>query len=175
MLGAWTPGCLGFGGPLLAETDDDGEESDSESETGPPEHECGPTVGVVAWVIDGDTIVLETGEHVRYILVNTPEITDGHNECYGAEGRDFNDMMVAGKTVTLEYDQECRDIYDRLLAYVSVDELEINRALLEQGYACILHVPPNGNARLAEYQALEAAAREAGVGMWSACGTVACE
>jgi micrococcal nuclease len=173
----WLPcaGCLGFGGPLVAETDDGGSESDSESDTGTPLGSCGPTSAVVDHVVDGDTIVLDSGERIRYILVDTPEITNGHNDCYGAEARDFNHMLVTGRTVELVYDQECLDIYGRLLAYVSVGDVEVNRTLLEDGYACILHIPPNGNDRLAEYQAIEDMAKAEGVGMWSACGTVPCE
>lgn len=169
-------GCLGFGGPLVAETeeDDDGG-SDSESETGPAPHPCGPTSAVVDHVIDGDTVVLEDGQRVRYLLIDTPEITNGKNDCFGAEARDYNSELVTGRTVTIAYDEECQDRYGRLLAYVSVGELEVNRTLLEDGYACILHISPNGDDVIAEYQALEDMAKADNVGMWSACGTVACD
>lgn len=169
-------GCLGFGGPLTADDEEGGQASSSEtsSETG-AEHHCGPTSGVVDRVIDGDTIVLESGERVRYILVDTPEITAGKNECWGTEARDYNNMLVQGHTIGIEYDQECEDQYGRLLAYVSVDDLQVNRALLEGGFACILHISPNGDANFAEYQALEDAAKQAGLGMWSACASVSCE
>jgi micrococcal nuclease len=163
-------GCLGFGGPLVAETDDE----ESDSETGTPPSSCGPTSAVVDYVLDGDTIVLDSGEHVRYILVDTPEISNGA-DCYGYEARDYNHTLVAGRTITIEYDQECQDRYGRLLAYVSVGEQEVNRTLLEDGYACVLHISPNGDDRFAEYQALEDQAKADDVGMWSACGTVACE
>lgn len=181
-LRAWLPiavlmsslgaGCLGFGGPLVAETD---EESESDSETGPEPHPCGPTSAVVAYVIDGDTIVLESGEHVRYLLVDTPETTEEPPDCYAIDARDYNNMLVTGREITLAYDQECEDFYGRLLAYVSVGDVEINRTLLEDGYACILHISPNGDDRVAEYQGLEDTAKAAGVGMWGACGTVACD
>lgn len=169
-------GCLGLDGPLVVETATDGEsDSESESETGPGPSVCGPSTGVVSHVVDGDTVVLEDGDRIRYLLVDTPEITNGKNDCYGAEAREYNNTLVTGRTITLEYDEECQDRYGRLLAYVSVGELEVNRTLLEQGYACILHIPPNGDDRVAEYQALENTAKAEGVGMWSACGTVACE
>jgi micrococcal nuclease len=176
LLGLPCAGCLGFGGPLVAETDED-EDSDSgsDSETGTPPSPCGPTTAVVSHVIDGDTIVLESGERLRYILVDTPEITNGKNDCYGAESRDYNNTLVTGRSVTIVYDQECQDTYGRLLGYVSVGELEVNRTLLEDGYACILHISPNGDDLFAEYQALENTAKSAGVGMWSACGTVSCD
>lgn len=172
LLGSTGAGCLGFGGPLVAETDED---SESESETGPEPSPCGPTSAVVDHVVDGDTIVLDSGERVRYILVDTPEHTNGDNDCYGAEARDYNNMLVTGRAITLVYDEECRDYYGRLLAYVSVDDLEVNRTLLEDGYACVLHISPNGDDRVLEYQALEDMAKAEGRGMWGACGTVACD
>jgi micrococcal nuclease len=182
-------GC-GFGGPLIADSDEDGDEdgtgesggttggTDTDTDTGTDTaviDTCGPTQAEVEWVIDGDTIVIPGDERVRYILVDTPEITNGKNECYGQEARDYNAMLVEGQTVSLEYDQECRDQYGRLLAYVSVDGVEVNRKLLEDGYACLLHIPPNGDDRYLEYQALEDAAKQADLAMWGACGTVACD
>jgi micrococcal nuclease len=175
LLGLPCGGCLGFGGPLVGEDDDDESESGSESETGPGLHPCGPTSAVVDHVIDGDTIVLDDGQRIRYLLVDTPESTNGHNDCYGAEAREYNNTLVTGRTITLSYDEECQDRFGRLLAYVSVDELDVNRTLLEDGYACILHISPNGDDLVSEFQALEDMARADGVGMWSACGTVACD
>ena len=68
----------------------------------PPEtSRCGPVSAEVAEVIDGDTIVLGGGEKVRYLLVDTPEITNGKNECFGAEARNFNAEYVLGRTVEL--------------------------------------------------------------------------
>jgi micrococcal nuclease len=169
-------GCLGLDGPLVAETDDDGDgDSESESETGPAPSGCGPSTGVVDHVVDGDTIELDDGTRVRYLLIDTPEITNGKNDCFGAEAREYNHTLVTGRTITLAYDEECQDRFGRLLAYVSEGELDVNRTLLEEGYACILHISPNGDDLVSEYQALEDMAKADGVGMWSACGTVACE
>ena len=108
---------------------------------------CGPTEATVAHVVDGDTVELQTGERVRYLLVDTPEITNGKNDCFGAEARDFNRNLVEGKTITLRYDVECEDRYGRLLAYVEVDGRDVNRLLVDRGYACVLHIPPNGEER----------------------------
>lgn len=163
-------GCVEFGGPLVGEGKDEGA-----AETGTDgEPRCGPQSGVVQYVIDGDTIMLTSGHKVRYLLVDTPEITDGKNECWGSQAAEHNAAMVAQKTVTLTYDVECEDVYGRLLAYVEVGDVEVNRELLESGNACVLHIPPNGNGKVAEYQTLEDAAKQAGVGMWGACGTVHC-
>ncbi|MFZ5471517.1 MAG: thermonuclease family protein [Myxococcota bacterium] len=134
---------------------------------------CGPTTGVVASVSDGDTITLESGEKVRYLMVDTPE-TSGTAECYGPEARTFNQSLVVGRAVTLRYDQECTDRFERLLAYVSVDGREVNTLLVERGFACVLHLPPNGDDRLEEYQALQAKAQSQKQGLWGACATSPC-
>jgi micrococcal nuclease len=135
---------------------------------------CGPASGTAAAVIDGDTIVLSTGEHVRYLLVDTPEITMGKDECYGAQARAFNRSLVLGRTVELSYDRECRDRYGRLLAYVSVAGTEVDALLVSRGYGCVLHIPPNGADRLSEYKSLEASARAQGLGLWGACDPAPC-
>jgi micrococcal nuclease len=138
------------------------------------ESTCGPGAGVVSRVVDGDTVVLESGERVRYLLVDTPESTGGKRECFGTESRDFNRSLVEGRVVRLTYGEACTDRYGRLLAYVSVDGQEVNALLAERGYACVLYVPPAGESRRSEFEALESSARRAGRGMWSACPSVAC-
>src|SRR6187401_1781648 len=80
--------------------------------------DCGPESAVVTRVIDGDTLELVGGERVRYLLVDTPESTNGHDECFGAEASEFNRSLVEGRRVALRYAEQCRDRYARLLAYV---------------------------------------------------------
>lgn len=131
---------------------------------------CGPSQGMVASVIDGDTIVLESGEKIRYLMVDTPEITNGHDDCFGDMARDYNRELALGQTVDLTYDEECTDQYGRLLAYVETGDGEINTLLVERGFACVLYIPPNGSARHDDFMDLEAEARESREGMWGACG-----
>lgn len=135
---------------------------------------CGPSTGVVKRVVDGDTIELETGEKIRYLLVNAPETTNGHNDCYGTNAAQFNTDLVMGKTVQLRYDDVCTDRFGRLLAYVSVDGTEVNTTLVERGYACVLHIPPDGDARADEFKALEKAAKQQGRGLWGTCSPIPC-
>ncbi|MDB4960363.1 MAG: thermonuclease [Myxococcales bacterium] len=136
--------------------------------------ECGPTEGVVERIIDGDTIELTGGLKIRYLMVNTPETTGGKDECYGSNAVTFNSDLVLGKTVTIDYDAECTDRFDRTLAYVSVGGQEVNALMLERGYACLLHIPPNGADRLAEFKALESAAKADNRGLWGACDPIPC-
>ena len=136
---------------------------------------CGPTRATVTRIIDGDTVELEGGEKVRYLMIDTPESTGGADDCYGQESTGYNRDLVLDRQVKLSYDVECTDFYDRLLAYVEVDGQEVNTRMVEYGYACALHIPPNGEERRAEFENLEAAARAAGRGMWGACNVVTCD
>ncbi len=126
---------------------------------------------MVVAIVDGDTVHLESGETIRYLLVDTPELGD----CFGAEARRYNRDLVLGRQVTLAHDVDCEDRYGRLLAYVSVAGREVNRLLVERGYACAQYIPPAGRERAAEFQALEDTARAERRGMWGSCQLVACD
>ena len=122
----------------------------------------------VARVIDGDTIVLENGEKVRYIGMDTPETKHPSKpvEYYGKEATEANRKLVENKTVRLEFDAQERDKYGRLLAYVFVDTIFVNGWLVKEGYAKVSTYPPN-----VKYQdlllILERKAREEGRGLWA--------
>lgn len=146
------------------EADDDGTgDGDGGSNTA-----CGPARGTVVQVIDGDTVELESGARIRYLLVDTPENTTDV-ECYGPESTQFNADLVEGEDVALSYDEECVDDYGRVLAYVSVGDREINSLLVERGFGCALYIPPNGQERRDEFESLEARARADSRGLWGAC------
>jgi micrococcal nuclease len=136
---------------------------------------CGMQQATVERVIDGDTIVVSGGVRIRYLLVDAPETTNGHDDCYGSNAAQFNADLVLGKTVQLDHDVECQDSFGRTLAYVTVDGQDVNRLLVERGYACVLHIPPDGDARAAEFQGLESAARIARRGLWGACDPIPCK
>ncbi len=128
------------------------------------ESPCGELSGLVAQVRDGDTIVLDSGEVVRYLGIDTPE----RDACYGDTARVANLQMVAGARVELTDDIRCRDVYDRRLAYVSSQSEDIGASLLARGFARLEIIPPN-EARATEYRELAEAARAAGRGLWGAC------
>ena len=123
--------------------------------------------------VDGDTIEVriegET-EDVRYIGVDTPEsVKPGEPvECFGLEASHFNERLVEGERVRLVFDREHRDAYDRLLAYVYLEDLFVNAELVRRGYATTLTIEPND--RFADLLArLERRAGAAGRGLWSEC------
>ena len=128
---------------------------------------------LVKRAIDGDTIELESGERVRYLMVDTPESTT-ELECYGTNAKTFNRDLVEGKRVRLRTDVEREDMFGRTLAYVTVDGEEVNTLIIERGFGCVLHIPPNGDDRADEFDALEAAARAGNKGLWAACTPPPC-
>lgn len=136
---------------------------------------CGPTKGVVARVIDGDTIELEGGERIRYLLIDTPEFTNGKMDCWGEQAFEANRSFVEGQEISLRYDVNCDDRFDRLLAYVSVGDRVINELMIERGHGCVLQIPPNGEDDIDLYDALQSEAQAAGRGVWGACDPVTCD
>ena len=100
----------------------------------------------VRWVNDGDTIVLDSGQRVRYIGINAPEIDHENQKAqpYGYQAKSYNKKLVGSQKVRLEYDIEQRDKYGRELAYVYLnDGTFINARLLAAGLAFYLYHKPN--------------------------------
>jgi len=105
-----------------------------------------PSSHRVKYVFDGDTILLETGEHVRYIGIDAPEM--GHDgrpdEFLARESMAFNRSTVRGSLVSLESDLEKQDGYGRLLAYVFTAKGEmVNALLVRKGLARVMVVGSN--------------------------------
>ena len=133
--------------------------------------------GHVAYVIDGDTIVvrLAGGDrvHVRLIGIDTPEISHGRGEtsqCYGQAATRITRRLADDRDVVLTVGRERHDRYGRLLAYVRVTggPPDLERELLRLGAARTLAIAPNVD-RAAEYSQVARAARRAGRGMWGSC------
>lgn len=97
----------------------------------------------VRTVFDGDTIQLQTGEKVRYLGIDTPEMGEPP-EFMAEEARQMNRRLVAGKRVRLEFDKEREDRHGRKLAYVFLENGEmINLLLLRNGLAHVLVTGPD--------------------------------
>lgn len=101
----------------------------------------GGETGRVVDVIDGDTIDVDINgivQRIRYVGVNTPE----RNETCYSSAVQANAGMVEGAIVRLVKDTSETDRYDRLLRYVYVGNLFVNRELVVQGYAeAVLYQP----------------------------------
>ncbi len=129
---------------------------------------CGFAKAVVNRVVDGDTIELDTGEKVRFLLVNTPESTTKH-ECFGEEAKEFTRALLEGQTVYLEYDQKCTEKYGRLLAYICFNGTMVNKTLIERGYADFYPYDNTPYKYREEFKELEEGAKAAKAGKWGAC------
>lgn len=133
----------------------------------------GSAQALVTRVVDGDTIEVQLDggeEDVRYIGVDTPEtVKPGEPvQCFGKRASGFNHRLVEGKRVRLVFDEERRDVYDRLLAYVYLGDRFVNADLLRQGLARTLTIPPNDRFA-GRFKRLEMAAARAGRGLWGSC------
>lgn len=136
----------------------------------------------VSRVVDGDTLILESGERVRLIGIDAPEMHESEKlfrDSYrtkkdiatikklGKASYEFLKKLVEGKRVTLEFDVEKYDRYNRLLAYVYLKEdgTFVNAKMLEEGYAQIMTVPPNVKYKEL-FLELSRRAREQRRGLW---------
>jgi len=123
----------------------------------------------VRFVYDGDTILLDGGDSVRYIGIDTPEIDHkgGKSEFMAQAARDFNIKLVKGARVKIEYDQERKDRYGRRLAYVFLENGDmVNAILVRKGLANVMLKSPN-----VKYKALlldcQREAMKERLGIWS--------
>jgi micrococcal nuclease len=123
------------------------------------------TSALVTRVIDGDTIVIAGGAHVRYIGMDTPEMLP-QPQPFAVAATNANRNLVDGKTVRLVKDISETDRYGRLLRYVYVGDIFVNAELVRQGLAVAKAYPPD-----TKYQSLlkntETEAKNAGRGMWA--------
>ena len=123
----------------------------------------------VAEVLDGDTVRLADGRHVRLIGINAPEL--GHDgqpdEPLAVAARDRLRGLVEGRDVRLLFEEQQTDHYGRLLAHLELaDGMPIEEILLKEGLASAIAIPPNVR-EIARLQAAEALARQARRGLWA--------
>jgi endonuclease YncB( thermonuclease family) len=81
-------------------------------------------------IVDGDTIVANN-ETIRLLGINTPE----RGEKYYFEAKEFLEKTILNKTIRLEFVGETQDKYYRTLAYVFLDDKNINVEIVKNGFA----------------------------------------
>jgi endonuclease YncB( thermonuclease family) len=137
-----------------------------------------PHMGRVTYVTDGDTLHVEGTVpevflmDVRMIGVDTPEIGHGGDpsDCFGDAAAEFTSQLD-GRLVWLTFDAECRDRFDRNLAYVHVGDGTGDlweRQLLSRGMGRVLTIAPNSSYS-PTFERDEAAAQSANTGLWGTC------
>ena len=123
---------------------------------------CLATQTKVTRVIDGDTFETESGEKVRLIGINAPEISD----FYGLEAKRYLKNLVENKVVDLQTDNisNDKDRYQRLLRYVIIDGIDVNKKMVSDGYAFAYLKYKFSKSDL--YENAQIKAREMNLGIW---------
>jgi micrococcal nuclease len=160
--------------------DDAGDDDDSWYNLDPATLPAGPNpcqspaLAEVLQVFDGDTALMDmpSGPHesVRFIGINTPET--GYNgspdECYAQEAKTFAEEQLYPDLVWLTFDGECRDPYDRLLAYIHTRDGFFEIGSLAGGFARTLAIAPN-TSFADDFAQVESAAMATDAGLWGVC------
>lgn len=126
---------------------------------------------MVAEVIDGDTIVLINGEHMRYIGIDTPEEFDQRKpvQCFAAEAAARNKALVEGKKIIFYKDQTEHDKYGRWLGFVYLEDgTFVNKELVSEGFAFAYPYKPDITKK-AEFKSAETTAKKNHLGLWANC------
>jgi len=170
-----------------------------------PDHKGAPRNATVRCFIDGDTFDTvaceEThgpAERIRLLGPDTPEKAETNpdiveDECYAQESSAFIERALSGRTIRLEFDEECVGDLGRRLAYVfitvevddplredieqygdlipesdSTEEVLVNEWMLRAGISDLWHGYDEGRYASRLFDARERAALS-GEGGWSDC------
>ncbi|MEH7375439.1 thermonuclease family protein [Neobacillus drentensis] len=123
--------------------------------------------------VDGDTIkvrVMGKIETVRYLLIDTPESKkpDMCIQPYAMAAYLRYDELVKSGILTIELEQEnTKDTYGRLLAYVYVDGKSVQETLLKEGFARVGYIMKPLYRYLDLYRDDESLARREKLNIWS--------
>jgi micrococcal nuclease len=124
----------------------------------------------VARVNDGDTLTLVSGERVRLVQIDAPELGEG--ECYAREARHELERLAPPRArVELESDPRLddRDRFGRLLRYVHAGSVNVNVELVRRGAATPYFRSGDEGVHADDLLDAAADARRDGLGMWGSC------
>lgn len=169
-----------------------------------PDNKGAPRRASAECFIDGDTFstvscdkTASSWEEIRLLGPDTPEKAGApdvdEDECYAQESSAFLERVLQGRSLQLEFDEQCVDTYDRRLAYVFItvekddplrEEVEsydglveetdgsvevlVNEWMLRAGMSDLWEFFDEGRYANRLFEARERAAL-AGEGGWSAC------
>lgn len=127
--------------------------------------------GTVSAVVDGDTVLLDSGVEVRLVGIQAPKLPLGRRGFrtwpLAAESKAALETLSLGKRLTLSYGGRKIDRNGRLLAHLTDGSGNwIQGAMLSRGMARVYSFADN-RSRVAEMLALERAARAARRGIWA--------
>ena len=85
---------------------------------------------------DGDTCTSTQGEKIRLACIDTPELRGAKADPVPAkEARDYLNRLIAGKDVDIR--RITKDRYNRTVAELSINGVNIQKIMFEKGYAKI--------------------------------------
>ena len=119
---------------------------------------------------DGDTarfIINDKETKVRFLAIDTPEIDK--NDPYAKAASDYTcNALKNAKEIYLEYDgsSDKEDKYGRVLAFVYVDNILLEKSLIENGLAKVAYIYGDYE-HVEELREAENLAKEKGLGIWS--------
>ncbi|MBN1755520.1 thermonuclease family protein [bacterium] len=127
----------------------------------------------VKYTIDGDTIVLNDGRHVRLIGIDTPEMnyrSPTPPEPFAREATRFTDSLATGRLCYLVYNStgDKVDRYGRTLAFVYLlpDSMLLNGEIIKNGYSPVFDRYRFDPEFLALFRKFEKQAQYRKLGMW---------
>ena len=98
---------------------------------------------IVLDVYDGDTCTVDIDlgfgiwmkkQKLRLYGINTPELT-GEQKQDGIKIRDYLSSLILGKEIIIQTQKDKAEKYGRWLATIWLDGVNLNKKLIEEGYA----------------------------------------
>ena len=120
---------------------------------------------IITRVLGGDTVELKGGDKLRLLSIDTPE----KGEPLYNEATQFLSDIALGNSAHIEYAHTRRDRYGRLLGYLYVDSIFVNKVILENGLG-YLYLFKDTDIGQPETEILLKAQRQAienSAGLWS--------
>jgi endonuclease YncB( thermonuclease family) len=127
----------------------------------------------IEYVIDGDTVALTNGRHVRLVQIDTPEVYFSA-ECYGKQASKITKHLLPPGTAVRLYREpktDSVDSYGRLLRYVVRVRggLNVNIRLVRVGAAAPYFYDYRRGRYARELVRLARRARARHLGLWGRC------
>ncbi len=125
--------------------------------------------------VDGDTIRARINgekETIRFLAINTPETkysTKDKDEPYAKEASDYTcNSLIDSSVIEIEYDSKSNktDKYGRVLGWIFVDDVLLQKELVKKGYAKVDYVYDEYKY-IDELKDAEKEAKKNKVGVWS--------
>ncbi len=97
--------------------------------------------GKLVRVIDGDSFILQTPNNAQ-LRVNLASIALPHDtKAISEEAKSYLQTLLEGENIYLYYLGDKRDIYGRALAHIWVQDIWVQKAMLEKGLAYVYTYP----------------------------------